>query len=102
MQDDVVEQSAAEGERVGAERHQAEWDGLVEAGIETQERIGPGWAVVADDGLPLPQAAHQADEVLELGGGDAGQPHGVKKRWDTATETKREAPPGHAMHRCRV
>ena len=50
---------------------------------------------MADDRLSLPEAAYQADEVLELGRGDAGQPHGVKKEWDAATEAKKEEARGY-------
>ena len=75
---------------------------LVEAGVEVQHRPRAGGAVVAHDHLAPEQAPHDADEVLHLGGGDAGDAVGVLHGGDAAPEAEGEAAVGEALHRAGV
>ena len=69
------------------------------AGSRRRNGYAPGGAVVADDRLAVPQPAHQAGEVLELGGRHRRQAEGGGERADAAAESEREPSAGQAVHR---
>ena len=72
VQDDHVHRRPHRASEFGPERGEADGDVLVEGGIEMEDRIAADGAVVAHDHLAVEQPAQHADEVLDLGRGDAG------------------------------
>ena len=98
VQDHLVEAASAQGQRLGAEGHETERQVLVD-GRQVEDGPRAGGPVVADDELAPEETLHDPGEVLEGGGGDAGDAVGVLDEGDAPTEAEHEPAAGQALHR---
>lgn len=97
VQNDVVEQPAAQRQRLGAEGHQCQPDVFVEVGVQEQHLVAPDRPVVVEDHLAAPQPAHHLCEVLQLRGGDRRDAEGGVHGGHAATEPEGEPPAGQPV-----
>ena len=98
VQHHCVEAAPTQGQGVGAEGGERHGDVLAAGPHEGEHRVVADRALVVEDGLALPQPAHDSHKVLHLRGSDGRQAERLGQSVDAPAQAQAEAPAGELVH----